>query len=173
MRVTIELRPTSEADLPDLMALWNDGRVMAFVGYPNGLGATPDSMAAWFRRLVADPSRRHRSIHDPHLGFCGEAYVAVDPSHDLAALDIKLRPEAQGRGIASRALQQVLEEIFAGALAGRAYVDPSRHNERALRLYERLGFVETTRPAWLGPPAPDALYLEVTLATYRRPGRPR
>jgi RimJ/RimL family protein N-acetyltransferase len=169
VRVTIELRPTSEADLPDLMALWNDGRVMAYVGFPDGLGATPDSMAAWFRRLVADPSRRHRSIHAPEIGFCGEAYVAVDALHDLATLDIKLRPEAQGRGIASRALGRVLAEVFDGALANRAYVDPSRHHDRALRLYDRLGFLEADRPAWLGPPAPDALYLEINPATFRRP----
>jgi len=171
--VTIELRRTSPADLPDLLALWNDGRVMAFVGFADGLGTTPDAMEDWFRRLAADPSRRHYSIHASDIGFCGEAYFAVDPSHDLATLDIKLRPAAQGRGIATRALEQMLEEVFRGGLASRAYVDPSRHKERALRLYERLGFLEATRPAWLEQPAPDALYLEITPATFRRPRRPR
>jgi RimJ/RimL family protein N-acetyltransferase len=63
----IELRRTSAADLPDLMALWNDGRVMAFVGYPGGLGATPESMAAWLDRLEADSTRRHYVIHASDL----------------------------------------------------------------------------------------------------------
>ncbi|MDQ2673813.1 MAG: GNAT family N-acetyltransferase [Chloroflexota bacterium] len=165
----IELRRTSEADLPDVMALWNDGRVMAFVGFPNGLGATPESMRAWLGRLEADASRRHFSIHAPGIGFCGEAYYAIDADHDLATLDIKLRPEAQGRGIASAALSQVLSEIFDGGLAGRAYVDPSHHNAPALRLYERLGFVEAVRPPWLDDPAPDAMYFEITPETVRRP----
>ena len=173
VHVKIELRPTCEADLPDLMALWNDGRVMKFVGFPDGLGATPDSMAAWLGRLRADRSRRHDSIHASDLGFCGEVYVAVDRSRDLATLDIKLRPEAQGRGIASHALALVLEETFKAALAVRAYVDPSGRNERARHLYERLGFVEAERPAWLGPPAPDGLYLEVSPATFRRPRQPQ
>jgi RimJ/RimL family protein N-acetyltransferase len=166
--VEIELRRTSERDLPDLMALWNDGRVMAFVGFANGLGATPESMAAWLGRLEADASRRHFSIHAEHLGYCGEAYYAIDADHDLATLDIKLRPEAQGRGIASAALTQVLSEIFDGGLAGRAYVDPSRHNAPALRLYGRLGFVGAVRPPWLQDPAPDALYLEIRPETFRR-----
>jgi RimJ/RimL family protein N-acetyltransferase len=167
LAVEIELRPTSEADIADLMALWNDGRVMAFVGFPGGLAATPESMASWLRRLEADPSRRHYSIHAPELGFCGEVYYAIDASHDLATLDVKLRPETQGRLIASRALARVLGEIFSQGLAGRAYVDPSQHNVRALRLYERLGFTEASRPPWLEPPAPDAVYLEVTPATFR------
>lgn len=168
MQVDIQLRRTSEAELPDLMTLWNDGRVMAFVGFPHGLGATPESMARWLDRLEADASRRHYSIFEPEIGFCGEAYSAIDAEHDLATLDIKLRPEAQGRGIASQALSQVLEEIFDGGLAARAYVDPSRHNEPALRLYRRLNFTEAVRPPWLEDPAPDALYFEITPDTFRR-----
>jgi RimJ/RimL family protein N-acetyltransferase len=167
--VDIELRRTTRGDLWDLMGLWNDGRVMAFVGFPQGLGATQESMTAWLARLQADASRRHFVIHAPPLGFCGEAYYAIDADHDLATLDIKLRPEAQRRGIASAALVRVLSEIFDGALAGHAYVDPSRHNEPARRLYERLGFVDAVRPAWLEDPAPDARYLEVTPKTFRRP----
>ena len=164
----IELRRTSESDLPDLMALWNDGRVMTFVGFANGLGATSESMAAWLNRLRADGSRRHFVIHAGSIGFCGEAYYAIDADHDLATLDIKLRPEAQGRGIASAALTHVLSEVFDGGLAGRAYVDPSRHNTPALRLYERLGFAGALRPPWLEDPAPDALYLEIRPETFRR-----
>jgi RimJ/RimL family protein N-acetyltransferase len=166
--VDIELRRTSEADLLNLMALWNDGRVMAFVGFPHGLGATPESMAAWLHRLRADASRRHFSIHAPDVGFCGEAYYAIDAEHDLATLDIKLRPEAQGRGIALAAMTHLISEIFDDGLAGRAYVDPSRDNAPALRLYQRLGFVDAVRPPWLEDPAPDALYLEITPETYRR-----
>lgn len=57
----------------------------------------------------------------------GQAYYAVDAAHDLATLDIKLRPEEQGRGIASRAMSQVLEEILGGGLASRAYaIAPDR-----------------------------------------------
>jgi RimJ/RimL family protein N-acetyltransferase len=142
---------------------------MAVVGFANGLGATPESMAAWLDRLQADASRRHFVVHAASIGFCGEAYYAIDADHDLATLDIKLRPEAQGRGIASAALSQILAEIFDGDLAGRAYVDPTRHNAPALRLYERLGFVAATRPSWLQDPTPDALYLEITPQTFRRP----
>jgi hypothetical protein len=32
------LRKTSEGDFPNLITLWNDGRVMKWVGFPNGLG---------------------------------------------------------------------------------------------------------------------------------------
>ena len=126
-------------------------------------------MAAWLGRLRTDASRRHYAIHARDIGFCGEAYYAIDARYDLATLDIKLRPDAQGRGIASHALGHVLSEILDGGLASRAYVHPSRHNAPALRLYERLGFFEAERPAWLEDPAPDALYLEITPETFVRP----
>lgn len=158
----IELQPTTEADLPDLSALWNDPAVMRFVGFPEGLGRTHVDMEAWLDRLRADPARRHYTVRAPDLGFCGEAYYAIDREHDIATLDIKLRPAAQGRGIGGAALARVLDEVLDGGLASRAYVDPRTWNEPALRLYRRLGFEERERPAWLEPPAADATYLEIS-----------
>ena len=34
----VRLRPTQLEDLKFLQALWNDGEVMRYVGYPQGLG---------------------------------------------------------------------------------------------------------------------------------------
>lgn len=42
------LKETAAEDLLFLKRLWNDGRVMKTVGFPNGLGETDESMA---RRL--------------------------------------------------------------------------------------------------------------------------
>lgn len=160
----VELRPTTEADLDDLAALWNDGDVMLHVGFPDGLGATPQHMAAWLERLRADPARRHYSVHTPDLGFCGEVYARIDAANDLAELDIKLRTEAQGRGIARAALGRMISEVFSAGEVSRAYVEPDRRNVAAVALYERLGFLERTRPAHLEPLGAEAVHLEVSRA---------
>lgn len=66
----VALRSTSVSDLPDLMALWNDGRVMKWVGFPDGLGYDATSVAQWFVRLRARPhcraSEPWNDAHDLH-----------------------------------------------------------------------------------------------------------
>ena len=34
----ITIRETSETDLENILLLWNNGEVMHFVGFPNGIG---------------------------------------------------------------------------------------------------------------------------------------
>jgi hypothetical protein len=40
----ITIRPTRREDLENVRALWNDGDVMQYVGFPQGLDATAESM---------------------------------------------------------------------------------------------------------------------------------
>jgi hypothetical protein len=96
-RVTI--RYTAIHDLPDLMTLWNDGRVMKWVGFPEGLGYDLDKLMNWYSQLQANPNRHHFVVHEKGTGFCGELYYAADKEHKRAGLDIKLIPETQGRRI--------------------------------------------------------------------------
>jgi hypothetical protein len=96
-RVTI--RYTAIHDLPDLMTLWNDGRVMKWVGFPEGLGYDLDKLMNWYSQLQANPNRHHFVVHEEGTGFCGELYYAADKEHKRAGLDIKLIPETQGRRI--------------------------------------------------------------------------
>lgn len=120
------------------MALWNDGRVMRLVGFPDGLGLGPDGAEAWLVRLRADPRRRHFVIATEGIGFCGELYYAIDPSGRRAGLDIKLRYEAQGRGIATEALSAFIAQVFADEPAVDVlWTEPAPENEAARRLYAR------------------------------------
>ena len=44
----VTLRKTTQVDFDSLMKLWNDGRVMQWVGFPNGLGYDREAVEAWF-----------------------------------------------------------------------------------------------------------------------------
>jgi RimJ/RimL family protein N-acetyltransferase len=153
MRLTI--RATTERDLPDLERLWNDGRVMRWVGFPDGLGHDDESLRAWYEWLRAGTRRQHFVVHDRDVGFCGELFYAVDASHRRAGLDVKLVPEAQGRGFATAALSWLIDRVFeAEPDVDAVWTEPWPANSASRALYARCGLTETARPSDL-PPGPS------------------
>lgn len=160
----ILIKETTREDLQNVMNLWNDGEVMFYVGFPNGLNVNIEQMEKWLKTVNKDISRKHYSIYEEELGFCGETFYSVDKNHDLSALDIKLFPYARGKGIASYALSYAIDEVFTKDLASRAYVDPNPKNEKAFKLYERLGFISKKRPEFLEE---GETYLEITKESWK------
>jgi RimJ/RimL family protein N-acetyltransferase len=145
------LRTTSGADLAHLMALWNDGRVMKWVGFPNGLGYDQNDMNDWFGRVETNPDRNHFVVFTPGIGFCGEVYYAVEKERRRAGLDIKLLPGAQGQGLATDALQTLIDHVFkTESEVDQVWTQPSQTNNAARRLYTRCGLKPGAIPADLG-----------------------
>ena len=156
-----EIHPTGCADLEGVRALWADGEVMKYVGFPGGLKKSPDEMAAWLERIGAErPGTDHFSVYFRGI-FCGESYYSVGGEDGLACLDIKLFPFAVGRGLASRALRHAIGRAFDNG-AVKCYVDPHPENSRAIALYRRLGMVRKEMPEALADPDyPGYLYFEI------------
>lgn len=145
MDVNLTITPTTEANLNQIQALWNDGDVMRFVGFPNGLDMTPEKMQKWYAWLSEGrPQRDHFSIYDSDV-YCGESFYAID-EHGYAALDIKLFAAFRSKGIAALGLRHALREAFNHG-AHTVWVDPNLENVKALVLYHRLGFNAAQRPA--------------------------
>lgn len=159
MKPRIIIKETSQEDLLNLMSLWNNGEVMSFVGYPQGLGMTLLKLMEWLPWAISKPGRCHYSIYQHEVGYCGETFYHVDEMYETAALDIKLLPEAQGKGIAEFALRFAIEQAFIQGKAKRVYVDPHPDNVKAWKLYRKLGFTSKPRPTFLEP---WDTYLEIT-----------
>ena len=161
MRLSID--ETTSDDLAELGRLWNDGRVMRWVGFEDGLGLDDDRLRDWFERLRSSSRAHHFVIRDPEFGFCGELFYRLDDNHRRAELDVKLVPEAQGRGIATAGLSWLIERVFAcEPEVDAVWTEPTPENVASRALYVRCGLAETRRPDDL-PPAPS--YWE-----RRRPG---
>lgn len=154
----IVIKETGIDDLDNVMRLWNDGEVMKFVGFPQGLGVTLEKLRPWLPRAVNKPQTCHYSIYKDGK-YCGEAFYKVNSKTGTAALDIKLFPHARGKGIATKALSFVIDKAFDVGLAERVYVDPYPDNTKAWRLYEKLGFISKPRPEYLEE---WETYLEIT-----------
>ncbi len=148
----LTIRSTTQADLPDLLRLWNDGLVMQWVGFPNGLGYDEARMQDWFIRLQANPDRHHYVVTSAQVGFCGELYYSVDRVRRRAALDIKFRPEAQGQGLATEAFHALIDYIFQNEpVVQVVWTEPHLKNLASQALYIRCGLKPSPRPVDLEP----------------------
>lgn len=155
----ITIKETTSNYLENIKSLWNNGEVMFFVGYPTGLGVTLEDLKNWLPWAISKPGRCHYSIYARKIGYCGETFYNVDSSHKTAAMDIKLLPNAQGKGIARKALTFAINKAFEIGNAERVYVDPHLDNEKGWSRYKKLGFVKKPRPKYLGE---GPSYLEIT-----------
>jgi aminoglycoside 6'-N-acetyltransferase len=63
-----------------------------------------------------------------------------EPDYRHASLDIALATAYQGRGIGPEAMRLVIDYLIAERGHHRFTIDPAAANERAIRVYERLGF---------------------------------
>ena len=145
----ITVKETTINDLANVKQLWADGDVMKFVGFPEGLHETDESMKKWFNWILSSrPSTNHFSIFDNDI-YCGETFFDIDVKHDnSASLDIKLFRFARGKGIATTALSYAIKEAFKNG-AKKVWVDPNPDNLKAIALYERLGFERKPMPEYL------------------------
>lgn len=139
------IKETTFNEIKNVQSLWADGDVMKFVGFPEGLHETDESVRAWLDRFIsARPKENHYSIFEDGK-YCGETQYRIAEGSRSASLDIKLFKFARGRGIATQALSYTIEEAFKYG-AETLWVDPHPENAKAIALYQRLGFTQKEMP---------------------------
>ncbi len=103
----------------------------AFIGW---LGdAHPDEPGQWFQLAIAP-----RDEPDRILGDCGFRARGDEPA--IADIGFTLHPEAQGHGVGTEAVGEVLRYLFEDRGKHKVAADCDTRNERSWRLLERLGF---------------------------------
>ncbi len=154
----IIIKETNKKNLPDLMSMWNDGEVMYYVGFPNGLGMTEEKIDAWLDAINKKSDTKHYSITDREAGFLGETFYSFESLEKPATLDIKLIKSARNKQVARLALSFAIDQLFKNTNAILACVDPNIANFPAQKLYEKLGFVEKEIRKFNGT---DYRYMEI------------
>ena len=144
----VDLHPTHQDDLAFLLQLWNDGEVMSYVGYPQGLGIDEQGMEAWFTRLGVDRGvdRKHWIVKDEQGERIGEAFYKVEQEYcdyraeNMVHVDIKLAKRFWKQGYAADALRTLTQHLFNNLGIETIVVSPNLANKAALKLYRYLGF---------------------------------
>lgn len=139
------LRPLEKADLPVLIKGLNAEEVMWHLGphFP----FTERQAEVWLERLNASEEGKIFAICDKKGRVVGE--VSLDRIHHRnrqAELVIALfDPADWGHGYGSDALRTLLRFLFEDMNFHRVQLLVHEDNERAIRIYEKLGFVREGR----------------------------
>lgn len=136
----VALRPVQASDEPFLLCVYAGTRAEELAPLP----WTPEQKAAFVAQQFAAQTA-HYARHYP--GISADVIVIDDVpagrllvdrlDEEILIVDISLLPAHRGRGAGSVLLQEVLGEATA---AGKRVVIHVERFNRALRLYERLGF---------------------------------
>ena len=127
----ITVRTAVREDVPQLVAWWNDGSVMAHAGFPNGLGTTVEKEAERLsgRRMIIEEGGRP-------IGECNYR----DKGDGIAEIGIKIcETDCQNRGLGRIVLSLLIRHLFDEGFE-RIILDTNLNNRRAQHVYETLGF---------------------------------
>lgn len=134
----MDIVEVSEKDLPKIQELWNNGEVMKYVGFPEGLNIDLNSLVQWLSNINNNPNKKAYAMYD-NESYLGELYYDItDLEHVI--LDIKLLPQFHNQGYGSYGFSYLIQEVFKISKEAICYVDPSIENEKAINLYQKLGF---------------------------------
>ena len=156
----IVLRHAEASDAERLTVWWNDGKVMAHAGFPNGLGTTPEKVRTQLER-DSDESGRRLMIEfgDDPIGEMSYRNLG----DGTAEIGIKICEKSrQEKGIGRVVLSMLIGYLFDRGFT-EIVLDTNLENKRAQHVYELLGFrkLRVNENAWtdqLGRPQSSVDY---------------
>ncbi|MFJ9672867.1 GNAT family N-acetyltransferase [Streptomyces sp. NPDC101221] len=136
------LRPFTEADAERMWEIVNDPEVAHFTGSPPR-ELTPRVLRDWYGTRSARPDRLDLAVTDPADGeLLGEVVLHDwEPANRSCTFRTLIGPRGCGRGVGTEATRLIVSHAFEGLGLHRVQLDAYAHNHRALRVYEKVGFV--------------------------------
>lgn len=134
------LRPLEAADLPYVLPLYTDPHTREFLGGPVSSEIATERAAG----LLEDGCTWVILAED---GSSAAGIVTLHPHHDGISTEMSysLLPQHTGRGLATAALQQMLDHAFSAMGLSAVVSETQAANLRSTRLLERLGMQEKER----------------------------
>jgi len=144
----VSIRPVAYDDLPLLCRWWNDPTVMKEVRAEK-LKPTLEQIReqAWPVWRAPSPSQYHEFIicrNNTPIGEIG--YVFENVEKGIVSVDIKIgEPSLWGQGLGTEAMRVFVNYLFSQENIFHITAQPGEWNKRSIRIFEKLGFVETSR----------------------------
>lgn len=142
------IRDAKVEDASLLGQWWNDGRVMAHAGFPNGLGITHEEVCQVIRKRSSDADRL-LMMEAAALPIGEMNYRSL--GNGTAEIGIKICDiSKQDKGYGKSLLSMLIHTLFTEYGYDKIVLDTNADNKRAQHVYEKLGFqrVSTRENAW-------------------------
>ncbi|GAA3825096.1 GNAT family protein [Streptomyces coacervatus] len=136
------LRPFTSADADVIWEIIQDPEVIRFTGEPS-TELTLDLLRFWYGKRTTAPDRLDLAVTDPATGeLLGEVVLYEwDPGARSCTFRTLIGPRGRGRGVGTEATRLIIGYGFAQLGLHRIQLEAYAHNHRALRVYEKAGFV--------------------------------
>lgn len=144
LRLIIRRAQPDEADVAFFLRLWNDPRVMRYVGFPHGLGLDTAQVAqALEHDLQSGDERRLDSrlvaVRRDTGQVIGECKLGTPNDSGLSETDVKLLPEFWGQGYGSEIKRGLLDYLFTHTECQVVQATPNVENIASIRMQESVG----------------------------------
>ena len=130
----LKIRNAGESDAKQLAVWWNDGRVMAHAGFPNGLGTTAEKV--WEEIGSDSDDTRRRLIMEADNVPIGEMSYC-NRGNKTAEIGIKICDfSMQDKGLGKILLSMLISYLFEEMGYEKIFLDTNLKNKRAQHVYE-------------------------------------
>ncbi len=169
----VTIRNIQMEDIDQFVQWWNNGDLMASVGFRKGLGITKEQLEPKFTKQIAEKNplkcdnRLYMILDLETKKAIGElAYGQLDIEKGSCRIGMKIcELSYQGHGYGEDALITFINYLYKELGLEKIEIDTLADNLRALSLYEKVGFVRTSevKNYWTDPDgiSHDVVFLEL------------
>lgn len=144
----LTIRSATTEDAAQLASWWNDGKIMAHAGFPNGTGETAEEIASSIERNPGDSGellileREEVPIGEMDYHKAGEGVAEIG----IKICDFSLHDQGLGKIF----LSMLIDCLFTKLQYQKIILDTNLKNQRAQHVYEQLGFrkVQVRENSW-------------------------
>ena len=156
-RLLIRRATVSDADVDFFLRLWNDPRVMRFVGFPRGLGLEAVQVRQAIQRGLEQGDERRldaRLVAERKQDGTpvGECKLGTPDARGLSETDVKLLPEFWGQGYGVEIKRGLLDYLFTHTDCQVVQATPNVENIASIRMQEAVGGVRVGEDLYEFPP---------------------
>jgi RimJ/RimL family protein N-acetyltransferase len=138
----LRIRRATEVDADVYLALWTDPRVMANVGFPQGLRITREEIVERLRREGDGPFERMLVAERKDTAeVVGECFLHLPDAEGVAGTDVKLLPEHWGHRYGLEIKQALVDLQFEETDAAAVRATPNVGNVASIKMQEAVGGV--------------------------------
>ena len=137
----LKIRYATKNDAKILCNWWNDGKIMAHAGFPNGINTTVEKIEKQISEETDETTRRFIiEINNEPSGEMNYRNI----KNGIAEIGIKIcNFSKQEKGHGTKLLKLLINYLFQELNFIKIILDTKLENKRAQHVYEKIGFIKT------------------------------